>query len=210
MARGLTQRQERILQFIQEYIRKEGYPPSIREIGAAFDIGSLRGVTVHLDALEKKGYIERANLPRSIRVIHPAFQSSQKVSMLPLVGTIAAGKPITAQEQVEDLIPVPSEMVRNIEGAFLLRVRGDSMTGEGIMPRDLVVIKPQSTANHGDLVAFMLNEEATVKRLHRDREGIRLISSNPAYEPILVHPSDDASVIGRVVGLIRDYAGMAF
>ncbi|MBS1704839.1 MAG: transcriptional repressor LexA [Armatimonadetes bacterium] len=210
MAKGLTSKQQAILNFVLDYTQREGYPPSIREIGAHFEIGSLRGVTVHLDALEKKGYLTRANTPRSIKIVHPAYQTSQKVAMLPLVGTIAAGVPILAQENVEDLIPVPSEMVRNIEGGFLLRVKGDSMSGEGIMPRDLVIIRPQTTANHGDLVAFMLNEEATVKRLHRDKNGIRLMPSNPAYEPIEVSRTDDARVIGRVVGLIRDYAGMAF
>jgi len=210
MAKNLTKRQEMILQFIMDYIRTEGYPPSIREIGAKFEIGSLRGVTVHLDALEKKGYLERANTPRSIKITHPAYQSTQKVTMLPLVGTIAAGAPILATENVEDLIPVPAEMVRNIEGAFLLRVKGDSMTGEGIMPRDLVVIRPQQSAHHGELVAFMLNDEATVKRFHRDARGVKLIASNPAYEPIEVKPDDQGQVIGRVVGLIRDYAGMAF
>jgi repressor LexA len=209
MAKGLTERQGAILQYLADYIQREGYPPSIREIGKRFDIGSLRGVTVHLDALERKGYISRANTPRSIKITHPLYQSHQRVQMLPLIGQIAAGAPILAQEDVEDLIPVPSEMVRNIEGAFLLRVRGDSMTGEGILPRDLVVVRPQRTANHGDLVAVMLGEEATVKRIHFDRNGVRLVASNPSYEPIVVD-REDAHIVGRVVGLIRDYEGMAF
>lgn len=209
MAKGLTERQGAILQYLAEYIQREGYPPSIREIGKRFDIGSLRGVTVHLDALERKGYISRANTPRSIKITHPMYQANQRVTMLPLLGQIAAGAPILAQEYVEDLIPVPSEMVRSIEGAFLLRVRGDSMTGEGILPRDLVVVRPQRTANHGDLVAVMLGDEATVKRIHFDRNGVRLVASNPSYEPILVD-REDAHIVGRVVGLIRDYEGMAF
>lgn len=209
MAKGMTKRQQAILQFVMDYVQKEGYPPSIREIGSHFDIGSLRGVTVHLDALEKKGYIERSNTPRSIKVTHPHFQSNAKAALVPLVGTIAAGQPIHAQESVEDLIPVPSEMVRNIEGAFLLRVKGDSMTGEGIMPRDLVLVKPQPNATHGDLVAIMVGDEATVKRIHFDRDAIRLMPANNAYDPIVVNP-DDARVLGRIVGLIRDYAGMAF
>lgn len=129
--------------------------------------------------------------------------------MLPLVGTIAAGAPILAQENIDDLIPVPSEMVRNIEGAFLLRVKGDSMSGEGIMPRDLVVVKPQQAANHGDLVAVLLGEEATVKRINFSERQVRLMPSNPAYEPIIID-REDARVIGRIVGLIRDYEGMAF
>src|SRR5579871_4582948 len=184
MAKGLTKRQEMILQFILDYIQQEGYPPSIREIGKQFKIGSLRGVTVHLDALERKNYIARSNTPRSIKVVHPAYQNTSKAIMLPLLGSIAAGPPIHAQEHVEDLIPVPCEMVRNIQHAFLLRVKGDSMSGEGIMPRDLVVIKPQQTANHGDLVAALLGDEATVKRINFGPKGIFLMPSNPAYQPI--------------------------
>ena len=209
MAKGLTKKQQAILQFVLEYIQKEGYPPSIREIGKQFGIGSLRGVTVHLDALARKGYIQRSNTPRSIKLIHPSMQTSNRSVMLPLLGSIAAGAPIYAQEHVEDMFPVPTDMVRNIEQAFLLRVKGDSMTGEGIMPRDLVVIKPQQSANHGDLVAVLLGDEATVKRLSMDRSGVKLMPSNPAYEPIEVK-REDARVIGKVVGLIRDYTGMAF
>jgi repressor LexA len=209
VARELTNRQYRVLQFIMEYIREQGFPPSIREIGDAFHIGSLRGVTVHLTALEKKGYITRTNSPRSIRIVHPHFQTGTRARMVPILGQIAAGTPITAQESVEDIIPVPEQMVRNIENAFLLRVRGDSMTGEGILPRDLVLIKPQETANHGDLVAVLLSDEATVKRVHFDRSVVRLMPANPAYEPIEVL-QEDARIVGKVVGLIRDYAGMAF
>ncbi len=209
MARGLTARQQSILQFVVDYTQREGYPPSIREIGKQFEIGSLRGVTVHLDALERKGYISRANTPRSIRITHPAYQSSNKVTMLPLIGSIAAGVPILAQEHIEDLIPVPSQMVRNIESAFLLRVRGDSMSGEGILPRDLVVVRPQATANHGELVAVLIGDEATVKRISYEPNMVRLLPSNPAYEPIVID-REDARVIGRIVGLIRDYEGMAF
>ncbi len=209
MAKGLTKRQEMILQYVMDYVQREGYPPSIREIGREFGIGSLRGVTVHLDALSRKGYITRSNTPRSIRVVHPSYQTGQRSVMLPLLGSIAAGVPIQAQENVEDLIAVPSDMVRNIQHSFLLRVKGDSMTGEGIMPRDLVVIKPQPTANHGDLVAVLLGDEATVKRLSMDRSGVKLMPSNPAYEPIEVK-REDARVIGKVIGLIRDYTGMAF
>ena len=209
MAKGLTKRQELILQYILDYVQKEGYPPSIREIGRDFEIGSLRGVTVHLDALERKGYISRSNTPRSIKVIHPAFQPSNRVKMLPLLGSIAAGAPIQAQEHVEDLIPVPSEMVRNVEGAFLLRVKGDSMIGEGILPRDLVVVRPQASATQNELVAVLLGEEATVKRINFARDGVRLMPSNPSYEPIEVR-QEDARIIGKIVGLVRDYEGMAF
>lgn len=209
MAKGLTPRQENILRYILDYVQEEGYPPSIREIGQKFKIGSLRGVTVHLDALERKGYIERSNTPRSIKIKHPAFQPATKTVMLPLLGQIAAGAPILAQEHIENLIPVPSEMVRNMQGAFVLRVKGDSMSGEGINPRDLVVIRPQKTANHGDLVAVLIGDEATVKRIHFNGTQVRLMPSNPAYDPIVID-REDAAVIGRIVGLMRDYEGMAF
>jgi repressor LexA len=210
MAKGLTKRQELILQYVLDYIQKEGFPPSIREIGAHFAIGSLRGVTVHLDALERKGYISRQNTPRSIRVIHPSFQVQNQVAMIPLVGSIAAGVPIHASEDIEEMIPVPAQMVRNVERPFLLRVRGDSMIGDGILPRDLVLIKPQQTANNGDIVAAMIDDEATVKRIQFDpNRSIKLMPSNPAYEPIDFN-REDAFIIGKVVGLIRDYEGMAF
>ena len=210
MAKGLTARQQAVLQYVVQYIQEIGYPPSIREIGENFGIRSLRGVTVHLDALQRKGYIERANTPRSIRITHPAYQPGLKVTMLPLVGQIAAGAPILADENVEDLVPVPSEMVRNIAGAYILRVRGDSMSAEGINPRDLVVVKPQETASHGDLVAVLLGDEATIKRIHYDKDRIRLMPSNPAYDPIELSEGDEPRVLGKVVGLLRDYEGMAF
>lgn len=209
MAKGLTHRQEQILRFMQEYVKDEGYPPSIREIGDRFSISSLRGVTVHLDALQRKGYIERSNTPRSIKILHPEFQAGAKVKLLPLLGSIAAGAPALAEEHVEALVAVPSEMVRTIENAFLLRVRGDSMSGEGINPRDLVVVRPQETANHGDLVAVLVEDEATVKRIHFVGDKIRLVPSNPAYEPFEVDP-EQTRIIGRIVGLMRDYEGMAF
>ena len=211
MTRGLTDRQQKILRYVVEYIEQNGYPPSIREIGRSFNIESLRGVTVHLDALKRKGYIERSKTPRSIQIKHPAYQTTQNVKMLPLLGSIAAGAPILADENVEGMIPVPSEMVRNIEGSFVLRVRGDSMSGEGIMPRDLVVIKPQESANHGDLVAVLIDDEATVKRIHfnKEKKGVTLMPSNPNYAPIPIE-HENARVIGKVVGLMRDYAGMAF
>jgi repressor LexA len=209
MAKGLTKKQEQILQYILDYVQKEGYPPSIREIGRDFSIGSLRGVTVHLDALERKGYICRSNTPRSIKVVHPAFQTENRMTLLPILGNIAAGIPIQAQEHVEDMIPIPTEMVRNVNGAFVLRVKGDSMIGDGIFQDDLVVIRPQATANQGDLVAALLGDEATVKRIDFSNKGVKLIASNPSYEPIPVE-QEDARIIGRVIGLLRDYDRRAF
>lgn len=211
MAKGLTTRQQEILDFIVVYIEKEGYPPSIREIGQQFEIGSLRGVTVHLDALEKKSYISRSNTPRSIKVVHPSYQPNDRVVMVPLIGSIAAGVPIIADEQVEDHLPVPRDLLRGSNDAFLLRVRGDSMIGDGILPRDLVIIRPQKTASQNELVAFLVDGEATIKRFHRDSGGrVMLVASNPAYDPIEVRPETHSEVIGKVIGLLRDYEGLAF
>jgi repressor LexA len=210
MAKGLTKRQQDILDFILHYVESEGFPPSIREIGQKFEIGSLRGVTVHLDALDRKGYISRSNTPRSIKLTHPRFTpGNSKVSMLPLIGSIAAGVPISAHEDVESMIPVPIEMVRNVEGAFLLRVKGDSMIGDGIMPRDLVVIRPQKTFHSNDVMAVRIGDEATIKRIHKTPNGVQLIASNEAYAPMNINPAE-AEVIGKVVGLFRDYDGVSF
>jgi len=209
MAKGLTSRQEAILEYILGYVEREGYPPSIREIGRDFEIGSLRGVTVHLDALERKGYISRSNTPRSIKVVHPGYQSTPQVAMLPLLGSIAAGSPILAQEHVEEMIPVPTGMVRKRNGSFLLRVKGESMLGDGILPDDLVVVSPQETATQNELVAVLIGDEATVKRMNYTKQGVKLMPSNPAFEPIEVR-QEDAKVIGKIVGLMRDYEGAAF
>lgn len=209
MAKGLTKAQKAILQFIVEYTRKHGYPPTLREIQQSIGtVKSLRGVAIHLDALQRKGYIERGSQARSIRILHPDYQpETERVRLLPLVGEIAAGTPVLAQENIEDLIPVPADMVRNVENAFLLRVKGDSMTGEHILPRDLVVIKPQETAYNGELVAVLVNDEATIKRIYYEKNHVRLQPANPAYEPIYVRP-EEARVIGKVIGLIRDYGQM--
>jgi repressor LexA len=138
-----------------------------------------------------------------------ATAPSKRAAFLPLLGTIAAGLPITATENVESMVPVPQELVNNIQGAFVLRVRGDSMIDEHIMPRDLVVIKPQDTAENGDLVAVLLGDEATVKRIQFCNGRVRLMPANPAYEPIEVN-REDSRIIGKVIGLLRNYQHMNF
>lgn len=206
MAKSLTKSQKAVLQYVVQFTREHGYPPTLREIQQGIGtVKSLRGVAIHLDALQRKGYIERGSQARSIRILHPDYQPDrERVRMLPLVGTIAAGTPVLAQENVEDLIPVPADMVRNVENAFLLRVKGDSMVGEHILPRDLVIIKPQQTAYNGELVAVLVGEEATVKRIYFENNRVRLQPANPAYEPLYVKP-EEARVIGKVIGLLRDY-----
>jgi repressor LexA len=205
MAKGLTTKQQDILKYVLEYVESEGYPPSIREIGKVFEIGSLRGVTVHLDALERKGYISRSNLPRSIKVVHPEYMQTNRVAMLPMLGNIAAG-PAGGHsiEYSDDTIAVPIGMVRNADGAFVLRVRGESMIGDGIMPQDLVVVKPAKEARQNELVAVMIDGEATVKRYNKTKNGVFLMPSNPAYEPIEVN-HENSQIVGKIVGLLREY-----
>lgn len=207
MAKGLTKRQDEILQYILNYVQTEGFPPSIREIGKHFEIGSLRGVTVHLDALERKSYINRSNTPRSIKVIHPSFQPVSNVVMLPLLGSIAAGEPIFADDHVNDTLPVPAGLVRYPDESFLLKVKGDSMIGEGINEDDILIIRKQETAKNLELVAVRLDNEATVKRISFEKNGrVQLLPSNPSYAPIPVE-TEHSVVIGKVVGLLRSYDG---
>ncbi len=208
MTRGLTEKQEHILQFILEYISERGYPPSIREIGANFSISSLRGVTVHLDALQRKGYITRSNTARAITVIGQtgATSPSRNVTVIPLLGQIAAGIPITSIENIEGYVPVPQDMVHNIPRAFVLRVKGDSMIGAHIMDGDLVVIRPQDDAVNGEIVAARLGDEGTIKRFLRDKDGVSLIAENPDFAPINVR-REDSQIIGKVIGLLRNFDG---
>ncbi len=206
MTRGLTDKQEKILAFIMEYVNDKGYPPSIREIGNEFGISSLRGVTVHLDALERKGMIKRLSTSRSITVIGKtgATSPNRNVSFVPLIGTISAGVPITANENVETQIPVPQEMIYNVKKPFALRVKGDSMINAHIMDGDYVVLKEQNTAENGDMVAVLLGDEATVKHIQFTQDGARLLAANPAYAPIEVK-REDSKIMGKVIGLIRNY-----
>ena len=209
MTRGLTDKQQKILHFLEAYVNDMGYPPSIREIGNYFEISSLRGVTVHLDALERKGMIKRANTSRSITIIGKtgATAPARNVAHVPLLGTIAAGIPIMASQNVEAQIPVPQEMVQGKGNVFALTVQGESMIDKHIMPRDIVLVKEQRTAENGDLVAFLLGDEATVKEIQFTADGVRLLPANSAFEPIEVR-REDSQIIGKVIGLLRHYDGI--
>jgi len=202
MQEPLTKRQRSILDYIREYIEGKGFSPSIREICMAFGIASTRGAHRHLETLEAKGYIRRESTARSIKIVEE-FASSQKVVNLPLIGTVAAGTPILAAENVEDVIPVAWDVVKNIRDGFLLRVRGDSMVGDGIYDGDLIIVKPQPDAVNGEIVVAMIEDEATVKRFYREQGFIRLQPSNLRFDPIIV--SRDFKVVGKVIGLIRKF-----
>jgi len=205
MSKLLTARQRAVLEFVVRFTNEKGYPPSIREIGAEFGIKSLRGVTVHLDALERKGFIRRESLSRGIKVLRPSVEpAAEGLARVPILGTIAAGAPLLAIDNMEGELSVPRSMLHNADTVFALRVRGDSMVGAHIMEGDFVIIRAQQTADDGDLVAALLGDEATVKRLRLHDGSAVLAPENPAYCPIAMGERD-CRLIGRVIALVRGY-----
>ena len=213
---GLTQRQRRILEVIRDAVERQGYPPSVREIGQAVGLTSTSSVAHQLTTLERKGYIRRdPNRPRAVDVRQPdsaprapnpeavdeeAERSARPVpTYVPVVGRIAAGGPVLAEQYVEEVFPLPRELVG--EGTlFLLRVVGDSMIDAAIADGDWVVVRQQPVADNGDIVAAMIDGEATVKTYRRRDGHVWLLPHNPAYAPIA---GDEATVLGRVVTVLR-------
>ena len=210
---GLTERQRTILEVIRASVTTRGYPPSIREIGDAVGLTSTSSVAHQLRTLERKGFLRRdANRPRAVDVRSPEEMATPLVTtdvagsdalpeptFVPVLGRIAAGGPILAEEAVEDVFPLPRELVG--EGSlFLLKVVGESMIDAAICDGDWVVIRQQNVADNGDIVAAMIDGEATVKTYKRRDGHVWLLPHNPAYEPI---PGDDATVLGRVVSVLR-------
>jgi len=202
----LTDRQRQILDLILETVNRRGYPPSVREIGEAIGLSSPSTVHSHLSALVEGGYLRRdATKPRAIEVVDTGEDRNElrraPVRDVPLVGRIAAGSPILAEEDIEEIFPLPTELIGN-EPVFMLRVQGDSMIGAGIFDRDFVVVRRQPEARNGEIIAALIDgEEATVKRFQREADRITLISENPAYEPIVL--SSGVEIIGRVVAVLR-------
>jgi repressor LexA len=211
MARQISQRQKLILNYIQQHTESHGYPPTVREIGEAVDLSSSSTVHAHLKALEERGFIKRdAVLTRAIKITQegmgyvlgrdagvPDFRTRGIINM-PVLGTVAAGKPITAVEDIQDYFPIPENFV-NGEG-FILQVRGDSMIEDGIHHGDYVVVRRQPTADNGETVVAMIEGEATVKRFYKEKKRIRLEPANRHMKPIFAESPD---LLGKVVGLIR-------
>ncbi|MBI3921563.1 MAG: transcriptional repressor LexA [Armatimonadetes bacterium] len=203
----LTHRQQQVLEHLQKKIQEHGVPPSIRELGEALKISSLRGVTDHLQALEKKGYLQRRPHARGIRLAVTSGQSAegrrQSSLTLPLVGQVAAGTPVLAEGNLEGSMVVDPIFARE-EDCFVLKVKGDSMIEAGIFDGDFVVVRQQQTADNGDIVVALVGEEATVKRFYREGRRLRLQPENAAMEPIYISPKQ-ASVIllGKVISLLR-------
>jgi len=207
---GLTARQRRIMEFIRGWVADHGYPPSVREIGEAVELVSPSSVAYQLKELEKKGLLRRdPNRPRAVDVRNsPDMTNDDDESTLaahprpayvPLVGRIAAGGPILAEQSIDDVFPLPRELVG--EGTlFSLKVKGDSMIEAAICDGDWVVVRQQPDADNGDIVAAMIDGEATVKTFRRRDGHVTLLPANPAFDPI---PGDDATILGRVVAVLR-------
>jgi repressor LexA len=199
----LTKRQQEIFDFIKRYSSSHGYPPTVRDIGKAVGLASSSTVHAHLANLEKIGLLRRdPTKPRAIELLDRAVGGVRALvgtGGLPVVGQVAAGQPVLAEENIEEYVQVPA-LIGGEEGEYLLRVRGDSMRDAGILEGDYVVVQRQETAADGDIVVAMVGEEATVKRFFREQDHVRLQPENPAFEAIR---SREVRVLGRVVGLLR-------
>ena len=207
-ASGLTARQRRVLEVIKDAVERRGYPPSVREIGEQVGLASASSVHHQLATLEKKGFLRRdPNRPRAIEVFSPTHTADEAdlrasrptPTYVPVVGRIAAGAPVLADELVEDVFPLPRELVGD-GTLFLLKVVGDSMIDAAIADGDWVVVRQQPVADNGDIVAAMIDGEATVKTFQRRDGHVWLMPHNPAYAPI---PGDEATILGRVVTVLR-------
>jgi repressor LexA len=197
---NLTKRQQEIFDFVKQYVSEHGYPPTVRDIGKAIGLTSSSTVHAHLANLEKLGLLRRdPTKPRAIEVLKDKARQVVTPPGLPVVGQVAAGQPVLADENIEEYVPVPG-IAGGDDGEFVLRVKGDSMKDAGILEGDFVIVRRQETARDGDIVVALVGEEATVKRFFREDDHVRLQPENETMEPIRTR---EAQVLGRVVGLCR-------
>ena len=207
----LTQKQSNVLKSIYAFIVDNSYPPSIRNIAEILGFSSPKGAGDHLAVLEKKGYIQKSSSARSIKLTEKSLwylgvqnpSTERNVDYLPLLGSIAAGKPIFAEENVQEYVPVSAQIMGKTKGRFLLKVKVDSMSGDHIIDGDTIIVKAQNAAENGDMVVALVGSEAVVKRFYRRDDGvIELRSSNPLYEPIIAENS--LLIQGRVIAIYRN------
>lgn len=198
---NITSKQSEILNYIKEEILKRGYPPAVREICEAVHLKSTSSVHSHLETLEKNGYIRRdPTKPRAIEICDDSFQMVRKEMVsLPIVGRVAAGQPILAQQNIENYFPLPAEFVPNGE-SFVLTVKGESMINAGIFDGDQLFVQSCDTAKNGDIVVALVDDSATVKTFYKEKDHIRLQPENDTMEPIIV---EDCVILGKVFGVFR-------
>jgi repressor LexA len=204
-AKKLTWRQREVLEFIEQSVAQRGYPPSVREIGQHVGLSSSATVHSHLNSLEQRGYIRRdPTKPRAIEILLPIgerenIQRDNKVKFSPIVGRVAAGPLTYAEQDIQEYLPLPAELVKDQE-TFVLRVKGDSMIKVGILDGDFLVVRRQNFAQDGDIVVALVDDEATVKRFYRERDRLRLQPENDNMEPLFLR---DVSILGVAIALQR-------
>lgn len=197
----ISKKQQEILEYIKDQILKKGYPPAVREICEAVNLRSTSSVHSHLETLERNGYIRRdPTKPRAIEIIDDQFNFIRREMVnIPIVGRVAAGEPILAQQNIEDYFPVPAEILPNAE-VFMLQVKGDSMVNMGIYEGDYLIVQQQTTAANGDVVVALVEDSATVKRFYKEDGFYRLQPENDFMDPIIV---EHCEILGKVISLIR-------
>jgi repressor LexA len=199
----LTKRQEQILRIIADSVEKYGYPPTYQQLCDILGINSKNGVKKHIDALVAKGYLVKDSSPRGIRIVHPDFKPhGVEDHSIPLIGRVAAGFPILAEENVERYVQIPRNLISSEGRYYALRVRGDSMINAGIYDNDLVIVRATNVANHKDIVVALVQDEVTVKRLIFQGGTALLQAENPEYPNIL--PEEAWTIQGKVIGLVRE------
>ncbi len=197
----ISAKQREILEYIKQEILSRGYPPAVREICEAVNLKSTSSVHAHLESLERNGYIRRdPSKPRAIEIVDDDFNLTRReVVNVPLVGTVAAGQPLLAQENIIDYFPIPANMMPN-EQVFMLKVKGDSMVNAGIFEGDTIIVRMQNTCMNGEIVVALIEDGATVKRFYKEDGHIRLQPENDYMDPIIV---PDCLILGKVIGLLR-------
>lgn len=197
----ITEKQEEILNYIKQEILNRGFPPSVREICQAVGLKSTSSVHSHLESLEKNGYIRRdPTKPRTIEILDDSFGLLRREMVnIPIVGTVAAGQPILAEQNIDSYYPIPAEFIPK-EQTFILRVKGESMINAGILDGDCVLVQQQSTARNGDMVVALIEDSATVKTFYKENGHYRLQPENDSMDPIIV---DELQILGKVFGVFR-------
>lgn len=198
---NITEKQSEILEYIKAQILERGFPPAVREICEAVHLKSTSSVHSHLETLEKNGYIRRdPTKPRAIEILDESFNLTRReMAQVPIIGRVAAGEPLLAEQNIEDYFPIPVERLPNNQ-TFLLRVRGDSMVNVGILDGDYILVEQRPTAENGEIVVALVEDGATVKRFFKEDGHYRLQPENDAMDPIIV---DEVAILGKMIGLLR-------
>jgi len=206
----ISEKQFQIFKYIVDSIKNIGYPPSVREIAEAVGLSSSATVHSHLKKLEELGYIRRGKgSSRTIEILNSAYKTMDNnendlrdITLIPIVGNVAAGIPILAQENIEEYFPVTSDFIKDTNEVFMLKVKGDSMINAGILDRDYIIVRKQEIARNGEIIVALIEDEATVKRFLKTDKLIKLIPENDFMKPIVVN---DVTIVGKVIGVIRKY-----